>query len=129
MKRDFQEFLRSGSDLPPRGVSEEILSRVSRDLNPSPWLVFARLAAIHFFTALGTLSLCPQFGVRIYGQGMGLMQFFMRLGDADCGIACGSVFVGASVLAATLLLSPDQVRTIRRYRFLELGALTFLSLG
>ena len=35
----------------------------------------------------------------------------------------------ASLLLASFLLDPDQLRVIRRHRWLEVGALTFLSLG
>jgi hypothetical protein len=129
MTSDYQEFLAIGSAEAPRGISEKVLVQVRRDLNPSPWAVFARLSAIHFFTALFTLSLCPQFGVRVLGSGMGLMHYFMGLGDTGCAIACGVLFIGTSVLLASLLLGPDQVRTIRKHRLLELGALTLLSLG
>lgn len=129
MNSDLDGFLKEEGSQPPASISEGIMSRVRQDLNPSPWTTFAKLAAIHFFVGLFTLSLCPQFGVRTFGTGMGLMHYFMALGDVGCGIACGFLFIGASVLLASLFLSPDQVRVIRKHRMLELGALTLLSLG
>jgi len=129
MSSDFEGFLKGDSVEPPSGLSQGLFDRVRRDLNPSPWTVFAKLAAIHFLTGLFTLSLCPQFGMRVFGSGMGLMQYFMGMGDVGCGIACGVLFLGISMFLASLLLGADQVRAIRRHRALELGALTLLSLG
>jgi hypothetical protein len=129
MNRDYEEFKQLEPMLPPKSVSESLLARVCADLHPSAWKVFSKLALIHFFTALGTLSLCPQFGWRLFGDGMGLMQYFSGLGDTGCGVACGSLFLGSSLLIATFLLRPEEVRRLRKNRVLELGALTLLSLG
>ena len=129
MNRDFDEFKQIEPVLPPNSVTRSILARVHRDLHPSAWKVFSKLALIHFFTALATLSLCPQFGWRLFGDGMGLMQYFSGLGDTGCGAACGSLFLGTSLLTATFLLRPEEVRCLRKNRLLELGALTLLSLG
>jgi hypothetical protein len=126
---DFDEFKNSDSIRPPDPLSKRILERVRHDLNPSGWKVFSKLSLIHFFTAAFTLSICPQFGFRLFGDGMGLMGYFMRLGDYGCMVACGSIFLGSSIFVAMLLLRPEEIRVIRGNRLLELGALTLLSLG
>ncbi len=128
-KKEFEEFTNAEPVSPPKGLSEQIFARVSADLNRSPWSVFAKLSLIHFVTALFTLSICPQFGFRLFGDGMGVMGYFMHLGDYGCMVACGSLFLGASILVAMMVLRPEEIRVIRRHRTLELGALTMLSIG
>lgn len=126
---DFEDFKTVEPMSPPPILSDRIFARVQNDLNPSPWKVFAKLSIIHFLSALVTLSICPQFGVRALGEGMGLMHYFMSLGTYGCMVACGSFFLGSTVLVAMLLLRPEEVRVIRSHRLSELGTLTGLSMG
>jgi hypothetical protein len=128
-KMEFEEFNSADPMSPPQGISERIFARVHMDLNPSAWKVFSKLSVIHFVTALATLSVCPQFGFRLFGQGMGLMGYFMHLGEVGCTVACGTFFLGSSVLVAMMLLRPEEIRAIRSHRLLGLGALTLLSVG
>lgn len=128
-KSDFQEFKNSIGITPPEEVSERILAVVNEDLKVSPWGVFSKLSLIHLFSALFTLSLCPQFGFRVFGEGMGLMHYFMSLGSVGCPMLCGAFFLGTSLLIATFVLSREELRALRSHRLAELGALTLLSLG
>ena len=128
-KNEFDQFIASNEEFPPPAISERILVEVRKDLNPSPFVVFSKLVAIHSLTALVTLSVCPQFGFRILGDGMGLMRIFMSLGRYGCLIACGAFFTGSSLLLAATLLKVEEVRVLRKYRVTELGSLALLSLG
>ncbi len=128
-KSEFEEFKNLEGVTPPKEVSERILGLVERDLKVSPWGVFSKLSLIHFLSALFTLSICPQFGFRILGDGMGIMHYFMSLGSMGCPMACGSFFLGTSLIAATPFLRGQELRVLRSHRFAELGALTLLSLG
>ena len=128
--REFDGFMNAEPANPPAGVSESLLARVRADLHPSPWLVFVKLSLIHFVTALATLSICPQFGFRLLGQGPGLMGYFMRwFGEVGCMLACGFFFLGTSIAVAIVVLRPEEIAVIRRRRLFELGALTLLSIG
>lgn len=126
---EYQEFLDDSAHQPSGALQEQILSVVHRDLNPTPVSVFSKLLGIHFVTSLVTLSICPQFGFRILGEGMGLMQVFMNFGETGCLIACGAFFMGLSLLIAGSVLRGEELRIIRKNRWLTLGALTLLSLG
>lgn len=126
---DFEEFKNSPSITPPRGISEKILDTVEKDLKATPWKVFSKLSLIHLASALFTLSICPQFGFRLFGDGMGLMGHFMHLGPYGCMMACGFFFVGMSLLFASLLLKPYELLAIRKHRLAEIGGLAFISLG
>lgn len=127
--KDFLDFKASESLNPPAFLSEKILDQVSNDLNPSPWKIFAKLSLIHFFVALLTLSICPQFGFRVLGNGAGLMGAFMSFGPYGCMLACGSFFLGTSVLVASFLLRPEELRQLKKNVFLEVSALAALSIG
>ena len=128
-KQEFQDFLSAAPSAPSAELSAAIFAHVERDLCPSAWSVFAKLAVIHFMTSVATLSVCPQFGYRVRGEGMGIQHYFMGLGEYGCMVACGFLFLGTSLLAATLFLRREEIRAIRKNRLSELSALAFLSLG
>jgi hypothetical protein len=129
MKADFQDFQTVSPMAPPRDLSDRVQLLIRHELNPSPWKVFAKLSGIHFVIGTVTLALCPQFGFRLVGDGMGLMTYFMGLGVHGCMAACGALFVGSSLAAAGLLLKPEEVRVLRQQQVLQLAALSLLSLG
>jgi hypothetical protein len=128
-EQEFKEFLGTADVSPNVGVSDLILEKVSSDLNPSIFQVFSKLIFIHVSVAAFALSVCPQFGFQIFRNGMGLMHYFMQLGTYGCPLACGSFFIGLSVLVACFMLKIEEVRKIRRTWVLQLGALSLLSLG
>lgn len=128
LKREYDEFM-ARTEVPPAAISEQLISVIHHELNPSIWRVLAKLSLIHLFSAVVTLSICPQFGVRIFGQGMGLMVYFMRLGDQVCAAACGAFFTMFSLFVAGIVLRSEEVRAIARHRGAEILALTGLSLG
>lgn len=127
-RMDFEEFVHEGR-APGHAVSLKILETVRRDLNPAAWSVFSKLALIHFVVGAATLLLCPQFGIRLAGSGLGVMKYFIFLGDYACTALCGAIFVGSSALAAAVLLRPEEIRVIRRQKILQLATLSLLSLG
>jgi hypothetical protein len=129
MNSEFKEFQEIEPVSPPKHLGEAILSRVRAELHPSALKVFAKLSSIHFFVAALTLAICPQFGFQIFGEGHGLMGYFMKFGHYGCMIACGSFFLGSSLLVATLLLKRGEVDVVRRNRFTQLTSLALLSLG
>lgn len=128
-EKDYQEFLQAESVSPPKGLGENIFKAVSADLTPSAWKVFSKLSLIHFLSALLTLSICPQFGFRVFGSGHGLMGVFMNLGPYGCMAACGSFFLGTSVLAAVFTLQTEEIKTLRKYSWVQIATLAMLSFG
>lgn len=128
--KEFEEFMNDSIDEGlGSSTSSALFHSVEQDLNPHPARVFGKLLGIHALVTLVTLSFCPQFGFRLLGEGMGLMHVFSIFGEYGCLVACGSFFMGSSILAASFVLNRDEIRQIRRHRFLEIGALTLLSLG
>jgi len=111
---------------PPIGLTENLISKVHRELSPSAWKVFLKFGAIHSVVGSFTLALCPQFGV---GTTHGLMQYFMQLGPRVCMVACGILFLGISAIVSAWLLRPEEVRVVKRNLILQLTLLSTASLG
>lgn len=125
---EFNEFISAEPVQPPQNVTENIVFRVHSDLNPTSWLVFAKLSAIHAVVGFVTLLFCPQFGFG-FTEGMGLMALFMKYGDQVCMLGCGAVFMSGSALTASLLLKREELRAIRKVEALQISALALISMG
>jgi hypothetical protein len=113
----------------PRPLREGILASVRADLEPSGSRVLAKLGVVHLLTSFATLSICPQFGVRLFGEGMGIMHYFTAFGEPGCSLACGFFFLGATLLAAALVFSRAEWRQLRSRRFWSLTALVLPSIA
>lgn len=127
-KNDYGNFIQCKAVNPPEKLSLNITQDICRRLNPSTWLVFFKLAAIH--VACGTISLlaCPQFGLSLT-HGPNLMAIFMPFGLIACSLFCGAFFVSLSFIAAGAILKPEEVIVLRKSRILQLALITTLSLG
>ncbi len=128
MKNEWNTF-QSDHEKAPDHLREALLIKVTSELRPSAPRVLAKLGILHVFASMATLSVCPQFGFRLAGEGMGAMHWFMNLGTWGCPIACGSLFVGTSLLLAAIILSRPEWRTIRANPVLTLSAVILPSLG
>lgn len=127
--KEFQEFMKEPSEAPPKTLTEKIFSNVHQNLNPSSISVFSKLSLVHFIVGALTLSLCPQFGIRLFGEGLGIMKFFLPLGAYGCIAVCGAFFVGTSLFASGFFLRPEDIKVLKKHRWLQVSALSFLSLG
>ncbi len=127
MKKEFIEFLSSEPISPPREISQNIIEKISRDLNPSSLSVFAKVSLIHLLVGSITLLFCPQFGLGFL-SGMGMMHLFMTLGSFGCALLCGSFFLGFSTLTVALILRPEEIRVVRKNNFIQISLLAIFSL-
>ncbi len=126
--QEFTEFQSAQAEVPELR-SSELLRRVHRDLNPSLSHLLKKISLIHAFSAVATLSVCPQFGFRLIGEGHGLMHYFMALGNAGCPMACGVFFLGTSFSLSAFFMTRDELRKLRESKFLVLTVLVLASLG
>jgi len=129
MKKEFEQFIALPGEAPPPAVTERVMSEVRAELSPSTWAVFGKLVAVHAAVSIASLSVCPQFNVRVLGEGPGLMGQFMEYGDAWCHLLCGAFYLGSSALVAALLFSRPELRVLKRARWTVLPPLAGLSLG
>lgn len=128
---EFKDFIHGGEGVTvPEELSNQILQRVRKDLNPSSVLVFFKLLGVHL--AVGTLSLavCHQFGLNPFGTEKSLADWFMSVGGHKfCMVGCGVFFMALSILAAGYFLSSDEVRVLRKTEFLQAFSLSVISLA
>ncbi len=127
--KEFVESLNQRDSGPSRSSKEKIFQMVHEDLNPNSWLIFSKISMIHFFVGMLTLAFCPQFGLKYFGEGTGLMSYFMGFGTYACMALCGGFFVGSSLLATGFILRVEELRVLRTHRILQVSSLVLLSLG
>lgn len=129
LSEEFRAFMDAGEVSPPAGIKAQIFDHVARDLNPSFWNVLVRVLGIHAVLSVVTLSICSQFGVQLFPL-LDLMNTFMfYAGHTYCMAFCGALYIGSSALSLSLVLTPEQVRVVRKNSLLQLLILSFLSLA
>ena len=126
---DFQEFVRSEGVPVPEEISETIMTRVKRDLNPSAWAVFRKLLGVHAVVGTLSLGICIQFGIDPFRTGFSLSDYFMKFGHSTCMVLCGILFVGLSVLLCRVVVRREELRILRKNAWLEVFGLSMISLG
>lgn len=126
--KEFQNFILASEMKPPDGITDALLSKVRIELNPSSWKVFSKMTFIHAVVGTITLLFCPQFGISLFSD-MGLMALFMQFGEIACMFGCGSVFLGGSALVSALILRPEEIKVIRKNRWVQFSILSGFSLG
>ncbi|HLB58639.1 MAG TPA: hypothetical protein VJL87_00955 [Bdellovibrionota bacterium] len=125
---EFVEFVSTPSIEPPTRISEDVFTHVKQALNPSPFKVFIKISLIHLIMGTLTLLFCPQFGVSPF-KGIGLMAIFMHLGPIGCMISCGALFLGTSMLTASLILRPEEIKILRKGTIFHLLVLSLFSMA
>jgi hypothetical protein len=129
-ENDFVEFLSTEEATPPRHLRETISGRAGTFLYPSPWHVFSKLAATVFGVSIINLAICPQFGLGWF-RNPGLVRFFMSLGwgHLGCNIVCGTFFITTAIIVAVLVMRPEELRLLRKTKFLQVAAISALTLS
>lgn len=127
--KEYDQFLRHEEAVPSQ-VSQQVFQKVKKALNPSAFLIFAKVFAIHLAVGTLSLSICHQFGLDPFGTKKSLADWFMNVGGHHfCMIGCGILFMGLSILAAGYFLTLDEVRILRKTEILQALCLSLLSLG
>jgi len=126
---DFREFVRSEGTPVPRGISDSILAQVRQDLNPSAWLVFAKLFGVHVLVGTLSLAICNQFGITPFQTGFSLSDYFMKFGHSTCMFLCGVLFLSLSLLICRSIVFPEELRVLRKNVWLQVFGLSMISLG
>lgn len=125
---EFKQFLEADTNPVPAALSENVLAAVKTQLHPTFWQVLAKLAVIQAVAGAASLAFCPQFGISFTGN-HGLMHYLMQYGENVCMVGCGALFTGLSLLVASLALRPEEVRTLRKHRLLQVTTIAALSLA
>lgn len=123
--KDFESFLESGHARLPSSALENL----KKEVFPSLSSVAVKLGFIHLASSVLSLMACPQFGLRLFFRGHGLMHYFMQAGSVACFAFCGAFYLGTSFWIAKAFLGEFEWVLLRRNSALVLGTLSFLSLG
>ncbi|WP_413561368.1 hypothetical protein [Bdellovibrio sp. HCB209] len=129
VKNDFESFKNEVSETSGSSfVLNKIQAEIARTA-PKKSSVAFKMGAIHLGSSLVTLMACPQFGTRLFFEGEGLMDVFMKISPMFCQAFCGAFYLSVTFVIARLLLSYDEWLVINRSRGLSIGGLALLSLG
>lgn len=110
-------------------VDEKILKTVHDRLHPKTGLLIGKVFLTHMITAVLTLSVCPQFGFKMFKLPINLMHTFMVFGLPICNFLCGLFFTATSMAVASLVLNRDEVRALRYRKALAASVLLLGSIG
>lgn len=113
----------------PNNVSEKILAEVHEKLHPKMINVIGKVFLIHLGTAVITLSVCPQFGLKLFKLPINLMNEFMMFGMPVCNFLCGVFFTATSILMASFILKRDEIRALKFHKTLAAASLILSSMG
>lgn len=97
----------------PTHINEKILKEIHGRLHPKLNHVILKLFSVHLLTAVLTLSVCPQFGMKLFKLPINLMDSFMVFGMSACYFLCGLFFTAASISMAAVVLKRDEIRALK----------------
>lgn len=127
---DYQDFLNTENIQVPKELNSSLLLKMHTLINPSAWVVFLKILAIHLVTGFLSLSVCHQFGLNPFNTNYSLVDWFMNIGGHSvCMIGCGVTFVSISLFAAGYFLTIEEIKALKRTEFLQNLALGLISLG
>jgi RNA polymerase sigma factor (sigma-70 family) len=123
--KETESFIESGHAQLPSSS----LDLLKRELFPPFALVATKMGCIHLLSSILTLMACPQFGLRLFFEGQGLMHYFMQAGNVACFAFSGAFYLGASFWIAKVFLGEFEWALLRRNSAMFLSALALISLG
>ncbi|MGE5085756.1 MAG: hypothetical protein ACM3MG_05600 [Bacillota bacterium] len=129
IKKDFESFINDSSE---SVGSSRILNKIQEEIAataPKKSHVAIKLGGIHLVSSALTLMACPQFGVRLFFQGDGLMHYFMKVSPLFCQSFCGAFYLAVTFVLARILLHYDEWLVLMRSRVLTIGSVALISLG
>lgn len=127
--REFAEFVEDEPIAPSKGMDEAVLRVVAKDLSPAAWKVFTKLTLVEVAAGLGTLTLCPQFGLGVETHNEFLHQLHAATSPATFYLLCGMLFVTLGAVLGGLVLTGPEIRTINRTRHRYFAGYSLLAYG
>lgn len=126
---EFKAFIQAEGTPVPRDVSENILNKVRKDLNPSAWMVFAKLLGIHLVVGTLSLAICNQFGLNPFGTSFSLSEYFMTFGHSTCMFLCGVLFIALTIILGKFVLRREELLVLSKNAPLQVFGLSIFSLA
>ena len=126
--KDYTEF--SQIDASNVRVSEDLFKIVRSRLFPNPWVIFAKTAVLHGIVGFSSLAICNQFGLNPFQTNQSLTTWFMKTGGHNvCMLLCGLFFMATTYLLSNFFLSLEELESVRRYEWLQIGIFGLVSLA
>lgn len=126
--KEFTEF--SNIDAKNVEVPGSIFLNLRHRLFPNPWIVFGKVAVLHFIVGFLSLAICNQFGLNPFQTEQSLTDWFMRMGGHNlCMLLCGAFFMATTYLLANFLLTLEELESVRRYEWLQTGVTGLVSIA
>ena len=125
---DYQNFLLEKSELPPQDLDQKVFQTIEKDLNPQASTVLLKMGFIQIVMGIISLTFCPQFSYSLTNNHDVFHYFHHQFGAEVCMIICGTIFLLPGTLMACFLLSSQEIKLIRSTWYLELFAITAISL-
>lgn len=126
--KDFQEFsdIKTNSVQVPPTLFKQIQGRIF----PNPWKVFGKILGLQVVVGFLSLAFCTQFGLNPFSIERSLSDWFMKTGGHSvCMVFCGIFFIATPYLLSNFLLNLEELEAIRKVQWLQVGILSFASLG
>jgi hypothetical protein len=124
MNNDLKEFI-DGRGKVPTALYDETLKFTHLSLKPKPLLF--KFFTLNLIGALGTLTICPQYGFGPFAFSAGIMNVIMSYGPVVCGIFCSSVFfLGGHALSYAFLSLPERKWVARHGYIMIIPYVSFL---
>lgn len=125
--KEFAEF--ASTPVSDVAVPPNLFSKIKSRLFPNPWKVFGKVAGIHAIVGSFSLAICNQFGLNPFNTPYSLSDLFMKTGGHSfCMVLCGVIFVSLTYILANLFLTLEELESIRRHEWLQLGVLSLASI-
>jgi|GEM_PF-1947416 hypothetical protein len=128
VKKDFESF----SSVSEEAASSAVLGRIKNQIAvsaPKMRNVAVKLGLIHLASSFLTLLACPQFGLRLFFKGHGLMHYFMQISETFCYAFCGAFYLAGTFVIARMALNYDEWLLVKKSRTLMIGSVAMISLG
>lgn len=124
--KDFTEF----SNVTPDQTPASAYARLKKRLFPNPWVVFGKVLGVHAVVGSLSLAVCNQFGLNPFNTQQTLTDWFMKIaGHNFCMLLCGTFFMMITYVLANLILTLEEIESIKRYEWLQTGIVGLVSLA
>ena len=112
-----------------QNVDDKILHSIKSKVIPATIPLLLKIFILHLFAAIISLSLCPQFGVKLFNFDINLMSSFMIFGMTLCQFLCGAFFSSLSTLIIWIGLTRDERHFIKFHKSWILALILLSSIG
>ncbi len=125
-ERDFFEFVNSDPVTPPKVLTENLKTTVSKNLRPAIWKIISKLAGMQAVWATLTLFFCPQFEIG-FAKHDHLSDLIQHSDGFGFMIVCGMIFLGGGAAIAPLIFKQAELKVMKKSSLVYFPAAAFLA--